>query len=350
MSDSFYKGLGERIKTLREQMNFSQEQLSQSLDINRVSLSQIENGDRKISAEELSKLAKLFNISTDGLLDLKAEIKVEFVKNRVPPSVEKEGLRVSVPQEKLDKFKEVLIYILNKIGSRPNVGETVIYKLMYFIDFDFYEKYEEQLIGATYIKNHYGPTPVEFKKITDKMVEEKELFKLKDQYFQFPQTKYLPLREADLSKFNANEIKLIDDVLEKLSHFNANQISEYSHGDVPWLTTEMGDAIDYESVFYRQKSYSVRSYFRGILNLELKHKMEDDMLKLEVILEPAEEGGYTVTCPVLKGCISEGDTKKEALANIQDAIKLYLRAVKKEEEILVNRNKGSELLTVSMHE
>jgi predicted RNase H-like HicB family nuclease len=74
------------------------------------------------------------------------------------------------------------------------------------------------------------------------------------------------------------------------------------------------------------------------------------MFKLEVILEPAEEGGYTVTCPMLKGCISEGDTKKEAIANIQDAIKLYLRAVKKEEGILVRNHKGSELLTVSVND
>ncbi len=73
------------------------------------------------------------------------------------------------------------------------------------------------------------------------------------------------------------------------------------------------------------------------------------MLKLEVILEPAIEGGYTVTCPMLKGCVSEGDTKKEALVNIQDAIELYLRAVKKEEAILVNQAKGAELLTVSVH-
>ena len=61
------------------------------------------------------------------------------------------------------------------------------------------------------------------------------------------------------------------------------------------------------------------------------------MLKLEVILEPAEEGGYTVTCPMLKGCISEGESKKEAVANIQEAIKLYLRAVKEEEEIDVEK-------------
>ncbi len=74
------------------------------------------------------------------------------------------------------------------------------------------------------------------------------------------------------------------------------------------------------------------------------------MFKLEVILEPAQEGGYTVTCPMLKGCVSEGETKKEALANIQDAIKLYLRAVKKEEEILIHQQRGSELLTISVNE
>ena len=103
------------------------------------------------------------------------------------------------------------------------------------------------------LRTSMAQLPLSSKRLLTRWSKKKELFKLKDQYFQFPQTKYLPLREADLSKFNANEIKLIDDVLEKLSHFNANQISEYSHGDVPWLTTEMGDAIDYESIFYRQE-------------------------------------------------------------------------------------------------
>ena len=74
------------------------------------------------------------------------------------------------------------------------------------------------------------------------------------------------------------------------------------------------------------------------------------MWKLEVILEPAQEGGYTVICPMLKGCVSEGENKKEAIANIQEAIKLYLRAVKKEEEILVHRRRGAQLLTVAVNE
>ncbi len=47
-------------------------------------------------------------------------------------------------------------------------------------------------------------------------------------------------------------------------------------------------------------------------------------MKLTVILEPSEEGGYTVTVPSLPGCISEGDNINEALENIQEAIELYL--------------------------
>ena len=47
-------------------------------------------------------------------------------------------------------------------------------------------------------------------------------------------------------------------------------------------------------------------------------------MKLQIILEPSEEGGYTVTVPVLPGCISEGDSLDEAMANIQEAIELYL--------------------------
>ena len=47
-------------------------------------------------------------------------------------------------------------------------------------------------------------------------------------------------------------------------------------------------------------------------------------MKLQMVLEPSEDGGYTVYVPALPGCISEGDTDEEALANIREAIELYL--------------------------
>ena len=51
-------------------------------------------------------------------------------------------------------------------------------------------------------------------------------------------------------------------------------------------------------------------------------------MKIKIVLEPSEEGGFTAFAPSLPGCISEGDSKEEALKNIEDAIREYLEAVR----------------------
>ena len=50
-------------------------------------------------------------------------------------------------------------------------------------------------------------------------------------------------------------------------------------------------------------------------------------MKLRVVLEPSEDGGYTATVPALPGCISEGSSREDALRNIEEAIRLYLEPV-----------------------
>ncbi len=50
-------------------------------------------------------------------------------------------------------------------------------------------------------------------------------------------------------------------------------------------------------------------------------------MNLKIILEPSDEGGFTATVPSLPGCISEGETREEALTNIREAIELYLEPV-----------------------
>lgn len=258
-----YKKLGRKIKQLRDLTGITQGELAKRLKISRPTISQIEKGERRIPADELIKLAEIFNLDVNTLLELEKEPEVILEKSKKRTKT-KPQIRINVPQKNLEKFKEVLLYILNKVGSKPNIGMTVIYKLLYFIDFDYYEKYEEQLIGATYKKNPYGPTPIEFQEVVKKMIKDEQIRKVKDEYFKYPQTKYLPLKDADLSGFKANEIKVIDDVLKSHSDKNAKEISEYSHNDVPWLTTENEEIIEYESVFYRTAPYSVRKYDEDI--------------------------------------------------------------------------------------
>src|SRR4030067_1604115 len=141
---SIYEKIGLRIKVLREKTGISQDALARKRRLPRPAISQIESGARKIATDELLRFSQIFHIPVDDLLKpgKEPEVRLNEGKEEKEP---KPQMRISVPQKNLQKFKEVLLYILNKVGSKPNIGETVIYKLLYFIDFEFYVKHEEQL-------------------------------------------------------------------------------------------------------------------------------------------------------------------------------------------------------------
>jgi len=254
--------LAKFIQQLRKKHELTQEFLASKIGVSRPTYVQIEQGERDLTITEAKKLADIFGVDFSDFLQGKEKlISVKIEKEKHAVKTEKLELRINVPQKNLEKFKEVLLYILSRVGGKPNIGETVLYKLLYFIDFDFYEKFEEQLIGATYIKNHYGPTPVEFKVIVDEMIQSGELAKVNNKYFDHPQRKYLPVREPDLTKLkDARELRHIDEVLARLSDKNATELSDYSHEDVPWLIAESNQPLDYEAVFYRTPKTSVRNY------------------------------------------------------------------------------------------
>lgn len=55
------------------------------------------------------------------------------------------------------------------------------------------------------------------------------------------------------------------------------------------------------------------------------------VLEYTAVFEPEDEGGYSVSIPVLPGCLSQGETFEEALANIKEAAELYLEDLKESE-------------------
>lgn len=247
------KELAKRIKELRGEWGLSQEELGERLGLNRSSIAQMELAQREINSVELSRLSELFGISIDELLNSKSdserkELVIDFGKHFKDIHFNKE------------KFKQVLIYLLEKCGAKPNVGETVIYKLLYFIEFNFYELYEINLTGEVYRKIQYGPAPCHFPDIVKEMVKMGEIKKVITEYYGMPQKKYIPQIKPNLSKLNGSEIAVIDDVVERLSSMNVMAIEDYSHKDIPYKVAEDKEIIDFETVFYREPSYSVRDY------------------------------------------------------------------------------------------
>jgi transcriptional regulator with XRE-family HTH domain len=250
------------IKKLRKKHNYSQTELAELIKVSRPFFAEIEKGDKDLTIPQAKKLADFFGLSLDNFLNNKIPKEAELLIKKDKKSKQKErgSVRISVPEKNIKKFKEVFLYVLGQVGAKPNVGEGVLCKLMYFIDFDFYEKYEKQLMGAVYIKNHHGPTPAGFPKIMSEMEKKGEISAIINQHYRYQQKKYLPLREPDLSIITAEEKKHIDWVLARLSNKNALEMEEYSHRDVPWISAEDQSAIDYETVFYRTSDFSVRSY------------------------------------------------------------------------------------------
>lgn len=228
-------------KQLRKEFGMSQEHLADRLGMSRQTLAKIEKGERQLTQPEQQKVQEVFSIVEDSQKPLS-------------------NIRITIPQKNIEKFKQVLLYILEKTAGKPNVGMTVLYKLLYFIDFDYYEKYEEQLMGLTYFKNTHGPAPREFAKVVEEMKQENCIEEVKSTYFQYDQKKFLPHKQADLSKINGNELEMIDDVLARYSDKSASEISRISHEDMPWAAAKIGEDLEYEHVFYRPDNLSVREY------------------------------------------------------------------------------------------
>lgn len=251
------------LKKLREEHRLSQDTVAKKLGISRPTYISLEQGKRKLTLSEAECLAQMFDISLDELVYGKRR-KVDVVLSKTPAPPKKadvgNSIRISVPAENKEKFKQVLLYVLEKVGGKPNIGMTALYKLLYFIDFDYYEKFEEQLMGALYIRNHYGPTPVAFAKIVKEMEREGTLAAIETKYFQHEQKKFLPRTKPELKQLSGQEIAHIDETLARLGDKNARELTELSHRDIPWMCVKDGEQLEYESVFYRSDETSQRDY------------------------------------------------------------------------------------------
>ena len=253
------KQIGQRITELRKMKGLSQEDLAKSVKISRPSLAQIELGNRSVDILELQKLSLILEFSLDDFMSKNFSASQE-VEGKEEKKAKKEEERISVPTLQISKFKNVLLYILERCAGKPNVGETVLYKLLYFSDFNYYELYEEHLTGAKYRKLPYGPVPQKLDTIIGQMIEKGQLQRVKTEYHGYPQTRYLPLEKADLTELRASEKEIIDRVIEQMSDWSAAMLSNYSHGDKPWKASKDGEEINYELAFYRRPPYSIRVY------------------------------------------------------------------------------------------
>ena len=130
--------LGGRIVQIRKAKGLSQNDLAKSISISRPSLVQIELGKRSVDVFEMQLLASVLGFSMDEFLSANfmttAEPEVAyFTKNT------KHKERVSIPNFDFLKFKNTLLYIIEKTAGKVNINESILFKILYLIDFNNYE-------------------------------------------------------------------------------------------------------------------------------------------------------------------------------------------------------------------
>jgi transcriptional regulator with XRE-family HTH domain len=152
----------------------SQENLAKSIKISRPFLAQIELGNRTVDILEFQRLSMALEFSLDDFVSKEFFANLDL-EGKVETKSKKATERISVPSLQINKFKNVLLYILERCAGKPNIGETVLYKLLYFSDFNNYELYEEHLTGAKFRKLPYGSVPQKFDNIVLQMKTGKEL-------------------------------------------------------------------------------------------------------------------------------------------------------------------------------
>jgi len=249
------------IVQLRTSARLSQQAVADSLKMARATYAGLEADRRAPNLTEINGLAALYQVSAADLI----EGNIPTIGDEVPaitfePRNDLEPRKIVKTDP--EKLREVLLYILDKIGAKPNVGETVLYKLLYFIDFDYYEKYGQSITGLSYVRNHFGPTPraQTFSGVVEAMKKAKQLEVLETPYFNHLQKKYLPTIKPELTHLSAQELQHIDDELARLGDKSATELSDLSHKDTPWIVTKENQPIDYQFAMYRSALTSVREF------------------------------------------------------------------------------------------
>lgn len=226
-------GVGKNLTNLRKASGLSQDDVARALGITRPAYKQLETDGREPSIAEINALSELFGVRVEDLTS------TSLLRQTIITMTNWDGIEQSV--DKI-KYKNLMLYLASRVGAWPNVGETVFYKLIYFIEALAYSKNKETITGERFRKLQYGPVPASFQTLTQEMINSGELDKVQGRYFTYMQTKYLPRVEA--TGLTPEERTIIDTIINKLGSESATYLSNLSHEDKPWLDAEDNDYVD----------------------------------------------------------------------------------------------------------
>ncbi len=145
-----------------------------------------------------------------------------------------------------DRFKALIHYICAKVDDPNKLGATKLNKILWYSDAMSFLKWGEPITGEVYEKRQFGPMPSHIYSSLDELVEEDKMVIANVEYFGRTKREYIPLKESDPSQFSAEQISLVDNVIQHIcDDHTATSISDATH-DAIWKMARIGEPIPLE--------------------------------------------------------------------------------------------------------
>jgi hypothetical protein len=145
----------------------------------------------------------------------------------------------------LSKFKELIVYITDKCKDKNSFASTVLNKLLFYSDFYYYATYGKSISGEPYIKEDFGPIPINIYEARTQLVKEHILEVINAEYYDYRQNKPIVRGEYKTKLLTDKEKEFVDKIIEKYGSLNATEISYQSHQETPYIYARLGEEIPY---------------------------------------------------------------------------------------------------------
>ena len=169
-----------------------------------------------------------------------------------------ETMELMVADEK--KARELILYICEKCVNYQYFGMTKLNKILFFSDFLTYLRTGKPITCLAYQKLRFGPAPVRMLPITEEMKTEALLVIQEARVGTKTQHRPVNTRVANLEKFTADEISIVDEMIEFFSEKSAGETSEISHQILAYQIAREGDIIPYSAVFITNEPPSDKEF------------------------------------------------------------------------------------------
>jgi hypothetical protein len=174
-----------------------------------------------------------------------------------------EGIMTTTTSFDPDKFRELLLYVARRSVDDPRFGATKLNKILFYADFYSYGLRGKAITGASYQRLSRGPAPRQLLPIQRDLVASADAIVVKADYFGREQNRLFALRSPDLGLFSAEEIALVDEVIDIFRQDDATGVSRLSHQEMAWRIDSDGDDIPYEAIFLSNKTPTPADIARG---------------------------------------------------------------------------------------